>query len=58
MAIAYKCDRCGELFDKKTEVAKFFNPHGAERICEVLDFCPKCYGEFLNWFEEGKTDES
>lgn len=58
MAIAYKCDRCGVLFEKNMDHARYYNPYGAERIWDVLAFCPKCYGEFLKWFEEGKTDES
>lgn len=52
MSKAYKCDRCGELFEsyKFQKTSEFFNI--TRNPCmsgNCLDLCPKCNAELQEW---------
>lgn len=52
MSRAYKCDRCGKLFEKyKCQgTSEFFNVTRNLNITgECLDLCPKCNAELQSW---------
>ena len=58
MANAYKCDRCGALYEsstsrKKWNIAKDCHPYGLLH----LDICDDCYSEFVKFMDDGKKDE-
>ncbi len=59
MAEAYKCDRCGKLYESKGETSK----RGlgvTKNICYghlPLDICDDCYNEFIKFMNDGKKDE-
>lgn len=52
MSKAYKCDRCGKLFEKYNfqGTSEFYhvtrNPNFS---CDCLDLCPKCNAELQEW---------
>ncbi len=54
---AYKCDRCGKLFERYDGqgTPKFFNilciPTA---INTMLDLCPDCNSELQKWVADGK----
>lgn len=54
---AYKCDRCGKLFEKYEGqgTSNFFNitlnPYMSDNC---LDLCPDCNVELQAWVENGK----
>lgn len=59
MADAYKCDRCGKLYETKVEkttrelgIAK----RGRYGLCP-LDICDECYSEFVKFMNDGKKNE-
>ena len=46
----YKCDRCGKVFNEKTELIG-----NSERCVErVWDICGNCFTEFHIWMENKK----
>lgn len=55
---AYKCDRCGKLFEeyKGQGTADFFNisrnPHMSDNC---LDLCPNCNAELQEWVAKDKV---
>lgn len=54
---AYKCDRCGKLFEKYEGqgTSNFFNVTRTPNIsCCCLDLCPKCNAELQEWVANGK----
>lgn len=58
MAIARKCDRCGQFYDepKMSEVSGFFWKVGSE-AGETRDLCPKCTEELSEWMEGAKFEK-
>jgi len=61
MAQAYKCDRCGKLYEKYLtprryiEITHDLHPYGIH----TLDLCDECQAELLKWLEpytEGKRN--
>ena len=54
MAMAYKCDRCKSLFDRRfvpdITVHGYIHGQGVERY----DLCPKCQEYLENWLKEFK----
>ena len=55
---AYKCDRCGTLFERDSvperSIAIKHSPYGFE----CLDLCPKCQEELENWIDGVQFDSS
>lgn len=61
---AYKCDRCGGLYEKRSaealnKISKIFD-NGIYGIAFAfaynyydLDLCPNCLAEFEAWYENG-----
>jgi hypothetical protein len=54
---AYKCDRCGKLFEKYKNqwTSEFFNI--TRNPCmsgNCLDLCPNCNAELQEWVANGK----
>ena len=73
MSQAYKCDRCGKLYEAKerTLASKKYSilkPHiinyevsnPGTYLCHVADLCPECQSELEEWmrFEKPKEDEN
>ena len=57
MSNAFKCDRCGKLFEKKRNekrdlyvVINPYNPNTA------FDLCSNCYTELTNWWLKGEKE--
>ncbi len=53
MARAYKCDRCGNLYERETprrivEIEIDLHPYPAER----LELCDTCQNELLEWLKK------
>lgn len=66
MSRAYKCDRCGKLYDLSTEdngsygvgnVAKEWGKLAEPFIDYKLDLCPDCCNELDEWMKKGKAKE-
>lgn len=66
MATAKKCDRCGKLFEIYNEQHDLKNINAvltANAVEEahhyysgkLLEFCPECCNEFVQWFEKKGT---
>lgn len=58
MSKAYKCDRCGKLFEpyKYQKSAEFLNI--TRNPCmsgDCLDLCPKCNAELQEWVANDKV---
>lgn len=54
---AYKCDRCGKLFEKYRYqgTSDFFNiTHNPYQTGSCLDLCPECNAELQEWVANGK----
>lgn len=61
MASAFKCDRCGELYDKIDHDIKFTEKEGTyiSNLCAgnrdwnsgPKDLCPNCARDFKIWWE-------
>jgi len=54
---AYKCDRCGKLFEKYKNqgTAEFFNITRTPCIASsCLDLCPNCNAELQKWMANDK----
>lgn len=52
MSKAYKCDRCGKLYEsyKYQKTSEFFNITRTPNISgNCLDLCPKCNAELQSW---------
>lgn len=56
---AYKCDRCGVLYEsgklKHGDIIKIITPQisfreSLEDAPGHFDLCNRCYGEFIDWF--------
>lgn len=61
---AYKCDRCGGLYERKAvEVLNKISEIYGRRVCGIafdcvnqycnMDLCPDCLVEFKKWYENG-----
>jgi len=59
MANAYKCDRCGKLYENEDEISKrnLVITKNIRYARLPLDICNDCYAEFLNFMDDGKKDE-
>ena len=58
---AYKCDRCGKLFEKYPNQGtnKFLNiTTNPFNTGYCLDLCQECNGELQRWFMNGKEGEA
>lgn len=57
MARVYKCDRCGEVYDRQPPDSK---PRvSAGRKCGEKDLCPQCTDQLAKWlyeFENAKKE--
>lgn len=55
MSRAYKCDRCGKLYEYNTEPRRSVIIHIDEKL---KDLCPDCYKQLRSWLkcEEVKGD--
>lgn len=51
MSRVYKCDRCGEYYDKPTKCIRYTNSTGSKTYGEY-DLCDKCAEEFETWLKE------
>lgn len=50
MSKAYKCDRCGKLFEHyRYQVTNFYVTRNANFAIDRLDLCPKCNAELQSW---------
>lgn len=62
MALAKKCDRCGEIYDPYGSNSEFnaiipayIDTSGfAVKKFRVIDLCPKCRKSFKEWLNGGK----
>lgn len=57
MAKAYKCDRCGKLFEKYKYqgTSEFFNVTRNPNFSnDCLDLCPNCNAELQEWVANDK----
>lgn len=57
---AYKCDRCGKLFEpyKYQKTSNFLNITRNPNITgDCLDLCPNCNAELQEWVANGKKGE-
>lgn len=53
MARVYKCDRCGEVYDRQPPDSK---PRvSAGRKCGEKDLCPQCTDQLAKWLYELKN---
>lgn len=52
---AFKCDRCGNLYENYSEKAKPF--YITTSYC-TLDLCPECNKELKDWFAEKENEKS
>lgn len=61
---AYKCDRCGGLYEKKAvEVLNKISEIYGRRVRDIafdcvnryhdIDLCPDCFAEFEKWYVSG-----
>lgn len=60
MSSAYKCDRCGKLFEKYKNqgTSDFFNVTRNPNFSNnCLDLCPKCNSELQKWVANDKEQE-
>lgn len=66
MGRAYKCDRCGKLYDLSTEdnygvctlKCQAWTVDNIEYIPDrKLDLCPDCRNELDEWMNKGKAKE-
>lgn len=59
MAEAYKCDRCGKLYESEVEKSarKFSIMKNIRYGYTSLDICDDCYKEFVKFMDDGKKDE-
>lgn len=67
MAQAYKCDRCGEYFDKlpvsavidKIDRENFLSLAAGTELCNIRIFhiCLKCHKQLVEWFDVGHEKE-
>lgn len=54
---AYKCDRCGRLFDKKeSRDMSLSKRNRVTRHWECLDLCSECFKVLQAWFEAEKEE--
>ncbi len=64
MSKAYKCDRCGKLYEAKERTLEFkehvvLKPHSINYevanpgtyLCYVADLCPECQKQFEMWMK-------
>ena len=57
---AYKCDRCGKLFEKYRYqgTIEFFNiTRNPAFESDILDLCPNCNAELQKWVKDGKKQQ-
>ena len=54
---AFKCDRCGNLYEGYTEKVKSFYINRSPVTYYPLDLCPECNKELKDWFEEKENEE-
>lgn len=60
MAIAYKCDRCGKLFELYSEKKQNYNSKPAIFTCSTnitrhdhfADLCDNCFESFMEWWDK------
>lgn len=61
---AYKCDRCGGLYQERpVEALRKISRIWGRQVCGIafdcsnraytLDLCPDCLTEFKSWYENG-----
>lgn len=56
MARAFKCDRCGELYEKaKSNKQLVIKSLFEAPYSQTNDICPKCWADFEKWM--GKEQE-
>lgn len=64
MASAYKCDRCGKIYepsdfkdkDKETIlIAVAFRDAVEDDYGDLMDICPQCSSELLCWYKNKDT---
>lgn len=55
MGSAYKCDRCGKLYEKTAAVLKrkFKISKMEEYRCKQMDLCESCMKSLAKWWENG-----
>lgn len=57
---AYKCDRCGKLFEKPT--ASILGIDKRTSVCrdnwEPQDLCPECKKSLEEWWKTGKEQKN
>lgn len=69
MGRAYKCDRCGKLYDLSTEDEDNYGVCTLKRQAwtadnieyipdRKLDLCPDCCNELDEWMNKGKAKEN
>lgn len=51
---AYKCDRCGKLYERQVEKILYVGKKGEG----PLDLCPQCTESFEEWWEAGKEQNN
>lgn len=57
---AYKCDRCGKLFEKYDLQGTFSFLNITRNPCmsgNCLDLCPDCNAELQEWVKNGKDED-
>lgn len=51
---AYKCDRCGALFEPSEDATEYrLQKYDGDRYYDDLDICPSCNILFERWMKEG-----
>lgn len=57
MANAYKCDKCGNFYEKQISRRKIDilvrHPYG----CQYIDLCPACYENLVKWLNLDKDED-
>lgn len=49
MGKAFKCDRCGSLFERKREYEQIVIKANHKPFAVTLDICPECMQDFEKW---------
>ena len=53
MAKAFKCDRCGTLYEKKKVSRKIVIHSNEQPFTQTKDVCDKCLASFYEWWKNG-----